>query len=104
MLYFFAAIASFVLLVLGSAGYLTFLACRWAHSHHWRIGWHLGLIGSAAGGIVTGCFILLGLSMQPGGWGKLDLRPSFFWVCVIGAAVAIIPAEIVVWYHRRKQI
>jgi hypothetical protein len=102
MVFFFAAVASWGLLIMGGAIYFTSAACRYARSRHWRIGWHLGLVGSAAAGILTGCLICVGLSLQPGSWGKMDFRPGFFWYSLIGPAISLIPAEIVVWRHRRR--
>jgi hypothetical protein len=91
------------LLVLGSAGYLTSMGCRWARAHYRPIGWHFGIIGSVAAGLGMLCFVFIGFLLQPGGWGKADMSHALFWVCVVSAGVAIIPAELVVWYHRSKR-
>jgi hypothetical protein len=32
----------------------------------------------------------------------MDFRPGFFWYSLIGPTIALIPAEIVVWRHRRR--
>jgi len=87
---------------MGPACYVTSVACRYARSRHHRIRWHLGLLGCAAAGVLAGCLICVGFSLQPGTWGKIDLRPALFWYSLIGPAIALIPAEVVVWHLRRR--
>src|SRR5260221_12315839 len=101
---FVIVLAALFMLILGVASYVTSLACRREYSRHQRVGWHLGLLGTAAAGVIVGLLIVLGLCLQPGAWGKIDFRAFFVWFCFCGSAVAILPSELVVWCYRRKRM
>jgi|ERR1035437_950207 hypothetical protein len=90
------------LLVSALAAYLTTLTCRLACNRGWHLTWFFGLLGTVAAGAISGCVVWLGLTLQPGGWGKADLRPLFVWMCVSGTALGLLLAEAVVWHYRRK--
>ena len=91
-----------ILLVSGLATYLTSVACRLAWQRRWLLGWHVGLIGALVAGGIAGCVVWSGLSLQLGDWGKLDLRPLFFWMCVSGSAFGVLPSALVVRHYRKK--
>jgi hypothetical protein len=91
-----------VLLVAAVAYYFTSLLCRFARWRRWRVSWHFGLLGAAAAGISAASVVWLGLSLQPGSWGKVDMTSGLYWLCIIGGALGVIPSEIVVWYYRKR--
>jgi hypothetical protein len=91
-----------VLIVIAAASYFTGLICRFAHRRHWHIGWQSGLLGAVAGGACGIGLVLLGISLQPGSWGKVDLSLFLFVLCLVGLAIAILPAQLVVRRYRKK--
>ena len=60
------------------------------------------MLGAVAAGICAASVVWLGSFLQPGDWGKSDLRPLFIWMCVIGSAIGVLPSEIIVWYYRKR--
>jgi hypothetical protein len=90
------------LLIPGLAAYITSLACRLAGRRSWHLGWHFALSGPLAAGGLAGCVLWLGVSLQSGGWGKIDPMPIFLWICVPGPVFGVLPAVLVVWHYRKK--
>jgi hypothetical protein len=90
------------LFVVAAAAYVTSLVCRFARWRHWRLRWHFCLIGAFAGGVCGIGLFWLGTSLQPGIWGKGDLRPYFLFLCAVGSGLGTIPAGLVVQHYRKN--
>jgi hypothetical protein len=101
-LFIFVFVIIPILLVAATACYFTSVFCRFARWRRWQVSWFFGLLCALAAGTCAAGVVWLGLALQPGSWGKADLMPLFFWMCVIGSSIGVLPSEIVVWYYRKR--
>jgi len=93
-----------VMLIGGTATYLTSLACRLARWCHRRPSWFIVPAITVVTSLLVIAVIYLGTSFQPGGWGKVSpfdpdsVLTILKWACII----ALIPAFIVVLIYRLR--
>lgn len=92
-----------ILLVAVVASYCTSVACRLALWRHRHVGWRFGLFGAVAAAISSISFMLLGLSLQPGETPYFGYFLQWMLIISIGGSLfALFPAEVLVWYFRRR--
>src|SRR6266568_2721816 len=91
------------LLVVVVGSYCTSVVCRLALGRHRRVGWNFGFLGAAAAAVVSIGFMFLGLSLQPGQTPYFGLfLDRMLIICIGGSVFALFPAEVLVWFYRRR--
>jgi len=93
-----------IVLIGGTATYLTNLACRLARWRHRRPSWFIVPATTIVTALLVIAVIYLGTSLQPGGWGKVSpFDPDSMFVILKWACLfALLPAFIVVLIYRHR--
>ena len=91
------------LLVVLVAAYCTSVVCRLALWRHRRVGWSFAFVGALVAAVSSIAFMLFGLSLQPGETPYFGYFLEWMLIISIGGSLfAIFPAEVLVWYYRRR--